>query len=144
MQTSRPSQRKAVKFLDAKIFIAAMSVAVTAGLWNLFSVNAVQADQAIMDTDSGPPPEPPLIESQDLHALPTLVPLVKVEIPQPGSLTAAPRSPASNSSLRSVTAPTPVVVQKFKPMIDQPQPVVVDNGRSGKSTKSVTRTRTSR
>jgi len=30
MQTSRTPQRKAIKFLDAKVFIAAMSVAVTA------------------------------------------------------------------------------------------------------------------
>lgn len=146
MQTSRAPQRKGIKFLDAKVFIAALSVAVTAGLWNLFSINAVQAELQETGPEDAYPPETPMVETQDMPALPTLVPLVKVE-PQPvdsPAVLALDNKPNNPPGLRSVTAPTQVVVQKVKPVFDQPQQVVDNGGRSGKSGRSATRTRSSR
>jgi len=50
MQQTRNVPKKAPKFMDAKIFIAAASIAVTIGLWNFFSHAAVLETMAAQQT----------------------------------------------------------------------------------------------
>lgn len=153
MPPTRANQPKGPKFLDAKVSIAALSIAVTAGLWNLFANSAMAAEKAGPAPDEGQT-APPVVESQASEAgllpLPTLVPLVKVTSPDAGA--AAPASqPAQNGAapaLRSVSAPTAVIVQKQRPLIDQPSVQVSDGGDRGNGGGSapapVTTTRSSR
>lgn len=138
MQTKNTNPRKPSKFIELKLLLTALSMAVTVGLWNLFSSNAVQAEKA-RNLPPSPPPAP--VVSQDLSSLPTLVPLISVS-DQP---TAAGDNPAATDKptlkLRSVSAPSQTIVQKGHPVVDQPGVVVITSG--GGSSQGVTSTRSS-
>jgi hypothetical protein len=131
MQSNR-TPRKGPKFLDAKVLIAALSVAITFGFWNLFSSNAIQANKTGPSVTLTLPPQPATDTSQDYPPLPTLVPLVEVNFEAQPQQVQAPvqaggvvpvvnnAQPAAGKqavTLRSVAVPTTVVVQKNKPQI---------------------------
>lgn len=148
MQANRPTPRKSSKFMDAKIFIAALTLAVTIGFWNLFSGSAYQADKAALPNGViTPPPQPPPDTAQDLPPIPTLVPLVVVDQPvavQAGKIETASAAPVLPAApLRSVAVPTVVIVQKNAPVINSGQTASGGGGGGGKS-KGVTTTRSSR
>ena len=132
LQPSHNSPRKGPKFLDTKVFIAALAVAITVGLWNLFSYNAFQPVAAAPGAAVTLPIQPETGESQDFPTIPTLVPLV--DIKSPVSVNAVPITQVQSSNqavsqesqsqrkakpaLRSVTVPTQVIIQKG-PVIQQ-------------------------
>lgn len=66
-------RRKGSKFMDAKIFIAVSSLAVTIGLWNVLS-NRAFTDQKPVQAAAGTSPVTASVE-EDLPPIPTLVPL---------------------------------------------------------------------
>ena len=150
MQAKRPTPRKSAKFMDIKIFIAALTLAVTLGFWNLFSGNAYRTDQAAVPSAvTTPPPQPPSGVAEDLPPLPTLVPLAAVE--QPATALAGKIEPANVQApvqaapLRSVAVPTVVIVQKNAPVIDSAQVASSGGGGGGGGkSKGVTSTRSSR
>lgn len=125
-------QRKPVKYLDAKVMIATLAVAVTIGLWNLFSVNAVRAEKAAPPALQAGPPDASAAQTQDLLPLPTLVPLVTLQdLPAraaPVEAGQAGQVPVQTGKLRSVTAPSVTIVQRNKPLVDAP---VVNSGGGG-------------
>lgn len=139
MQTPRSTPKKSPKFMDTKVLIAASSIAVTIGMWNLFSNGALNDQIASQKTVQAAPAEAPVAAGQGLPPMPTLVPLVDVTSLHTGQLTTAQDSgPLAASeiqpnklNLRSVTAPDQVIVQKVKPMFDQPGIVVIGGGSSG-------------
>ncbi len=132
MQPARPNQRKGIKFLDIKIFIAALSVATTVGMWNLVSNNAIQTEKTVPAAVLTLPPQPPSGAAQDLPPLPTLAPLISVSAPQAGVSTANYEQPAGLSApLRSVAVPTPEIVQKYNPVIVEPVTASVSGGGGG-------------
>lgn len=144
--------RKAPKFLDAKILIAALSAAVTVGFWNLFSgqalaVEAAQAKQPPQPEDDTAAVALPVEEPQTngLPPVPTLVPLM--DLSTAGGVTAdqqgLPAQPGSPALLRSVAAPTVAVVQKGKPVVDSPSVTVVGRSR-GSNPRPAASSRSSR
>jgi hypothetical protein len=123
MQSSRTPQRKAPKFLDTKVLIAALAMAVTIGFWNIFSSGAVQAEKAAAPTPVATVPPPTTSDTaQGLPPIPTLVPLITVSSAAPqqgGNLSVNKVQPNIQAlPLRSVSAPSLVIVQKGKPMVD--------------------------
>ncbi len=157
MPSPRKNPHKGIKFLDAKMMIASLSIAVTVGVWNLLANNAMLASQAAPNPTTSPPPDMPSGATDDLPALPTLIPLVTVapmRVNQPALIgsdanTAQDLSQPVTTGLKEVTAPTQVVVQKYKPVFDQP---VLGNGGGGGGggshssggSKAVTTTKSSR
>ncbi len=139
-------QRKPVKFLDAKVMIATLAVAVTIGLWNLFSIDAVRAEKAVPPALQADPPVSTAGQAQDLPPLPTLVPLVTLqELPAagqavPAGAVQASPVPVQTGKLRAVAAPTVTIVQKNRPMVDAP---VVSSGGGGGGRRPVARSRAS-
>ncbi|MDR3572443.1 MAG: hypothetical protein P4L50_01160 [Anaerolineaceae bacterium] len=119
-QASQNNKHKAPRFIDIKLFIAAMTLAVTIGLWNLLSNNLFDADKlaptAVVDVPSQPPPD----AAQDvppLPPLPTLVPVMQIDLSKNNTLAPANSvQPASSSiqpaQLRSVAVPTQTIVQQ--------------------------------
>ncbi len=141
VQNTRSSPHKKTRFLDTKIFIASLAVAVTVGLWNLLSNNAVQAEKVAPTPVVAPPPQPSSGEAQGLTfpPLPTLVPLVNAPAQQPAVQQAAGSGQAPQTqvnsqpgALRSVTAPDQTIVQKSKPVFDQAV-VTISGGGGGRS-----------
>lgn len=129
-------QRKVSKFLDTKMLIASLSVAVTVGVWNLLANDAyVQAKNQPKPNVAPPPQSDPAQGAAE--GIPTIAPLAPVTIqPQTGTNGAAqsasaPAAGAAAGQLRSVTAPTQAVVQKVKPQFGQSVDVVVVNGGGG-------------
>jgi hypothetical protein len=143
MQTPHNNHNKGIKFLDTKVFIASLSIAVTVGLWNLFSNEAILAAKGKANPNQSPS-QPPANEGQDLPPLPTLIPLVNGSNLQGNG--PAPVNQSQATILRSVAAPDQVIVQKVKPVIDQPVLVVSGGGSGGGSSSpvAVTTTRSSR
>jgi hypothetical protein len=132
MQPSRSqSPRKGPKFLDVKLLIAAIALAVTLGLWNLLSSNAAQVDTAAQ-VAAAPPPTTTDIP-QDLPPLPTLVALMPISSLQASKSAPAPQADAASptAELRVVTASTQAIVQKFTPVIDQPASVASSGSKGG-------------
>ncbi len=147
-----PAQRKGIKFLDAKVLIATLSLAITIGLWNLFSIDAVKAEQIDPPALASDLPDGAASQSQELPPLPTIVPLVELqELPAPAinapvsQAQANPALAAPTGKLRSVAAPPVTIVQKNKPLVDAP---VVGGGGGGggggqSSRRSAARSRSS-
>ncbi len=133
MQTPRNTPKKGIKFLDAKVFIAASSIAVTVGLWNVFSHGALLDQIASQKPVQAAPADPSVAAGQGLPPLPTLVPLINVTAAQGSQAAALPagQSQPNTSNLRSVTAPDQVIVQKVKPVFEQTGGVVVIGGGGG-------------
>jgi hypothetical protein len=135
MQASRNNKHKSPKFVDLKLFIAALTVAITLGLWNLFSNNAVQADRLAPTVAVDVPAQPPVNVGQDLPPMPTLVPVLKI-VPSTTNAQAPanPVQPASSSAqpgeLRSVAIPTQTIIQRSAPVV-QSAIVVASGGTSG-------------
>jgi len=132
MQTNHNNKSEKPKFVDTKILIAALAVAVTVGFWNLFSNNAYSAEKSSPSVVVTLPPQPPSVAADNLPPLPTLVPLVDVTIPQvapaseavnvsqpdsqvPGTDNAAAQ-PQPGAPLRIVGIPTLAIVQQKKPV----------------------------
>ena len=137
MPANPPGSRKGPKFLDVKVFIATLALAVTIGLWNLLSMSNLQVSKANPDPLNAPAPQASGQDAQGLGPIPTLVPLVEVDTS--GSLAEQPVSGGGSNAnqpataLRSVTAPDQTIVQKAKPVFEQPQVVVVSGGSGGGS-----------
>ena len=148
MQSSRTPQRKAPKFLDTKVFIAALSVAVTIGFWNLFSGSAFQADKAAAAPTAVVtlPPSPPSDVAQDLPPIPTLVPRITVSsaVPQQGGTVSINKVQPNVQALplRSVAAPNLVIVQKSNIVVDAP--AAAGGGGGGGKSGGVAKTRSSK
>jgi hypothetical protein len=143
MQTQRASQNKGPKYLDTKVLIASLSIAVTVGLWNLFSNEAVLANQTDETTGQNPS-QTPASEGQDLPPLPTLVPPVDLSKVQGSeSPTVVLQSQDQPVGLRSVTAPDQVIVQKVKPVIEDDKPTFTSSGGGSSNQSPVTQTRSS-
>jgi len=152
MQSNRNKKSEKPKFVDTKMLIAALAVAVTFGFWNLFSNNAYSAEKSSPSVVVTLPPQPPSVAADNLPPLPTLVPLVDVTIPQvaPASDTLstqpgnqAPVSdngiaqPQQTTPLRVVGVPTLVVVQKQKPVFgDQISSASTTDNSSSSSSSS--------
>ncbi len=133
MQANPKNKPGKPKFIDIKILIAALAVAVTVGFWNLLSSNAYSAEKSSPSVVITLPPQSPSVAADNLPPLPTLVPLVDVTIPQaglasdavnlsqPGSQAPVVDNPAGqlqpSSQLRVVGVPTQVIIQKAKPVI---------------------------
>ena len=138
MQNTPNRPRKGAKFLDVKVFIAALALAVTIGLWNLISAGNLQAAKANPDPVTAPPPQANAQDAQGFGAIPTLVPLVEVDTTaltasqtNVSNTTASGNQPAP--ALRAVTAPSQTIVQKSKPVFGQSQVVVVSGGGGSSS-----------
>ncbi len=143
---TRVNQRIRTKFLDTKLFIGALTAAVVIGCWNLFSHDIYQAEKAAPAAVLSLPPQPPAGVAQDFPPLPTLAPLISLNKGQANSLPviASKAQPAGQSlPLRSVSVPTPQIIQKINPVIVQPQPVIAGGGGGGRSSP-VTTTRSSK
>jgi hypothetical protein len=159
MPPSQNSSRKGIKFLDTKVFIAALSVAITVGFWNLFSNNAYQSVAAAPSAVTQPVPDD--TNGQDYPPLPTLVPLVDVTIPV--AIDTAPIMPQAQSNnmvvsvekqtqpkektaLRAVAVPTQKIVQKGPIMSQSVDTSSSSNGggSSGGGKKSAATTKSSK
>jgi hypothetical protein len=132
MQANPKNKPVKPKFIDIKLLIAALAVAVTIGFWNLLSNNAYAAEKSSPSVVITLPPQPPSVAADNLPPLPTLVPLVDISIPQAGLASdavnlsqPAGQAPAVDNSavepqpstqLRVVGVPTQVIVQKAKPV----------------------------
>lgn len=132
MPPIKTGTRKKAKYLDLKLLIASLALAVTIGIWNLLSYNAVLAEKAAAE----PPAQPdPNNMNQPAEALPTLVPLVEISIPTQTAplspIKSSPQGLGPNQPLREVSAPTQVVVQKIKPLIQQQVQVSLAGGGGG-------------
>ena len=136
LPSNRTARRKRPGLLGIKALIFTFSGAITIGFWYLLSNNAFVA--------TTPPAavalsaQPPANVAQDPPPLPTIVPLLQVSTSQSGFETkpiSAPQTAAVSQAipLRVVTAPSIVVVQKFKPVIgDQPAaPARTSSGAGG-------------
>lgn len=127
--------------MDAKIFIAVSSLAVTIGLWNVLS-NRAFTDQKPVQAAAGTSPVTASVE-EDLPPIPTLVPLADSAGFQPQANTAAQAS-QNPGGLRSVTAPNEQIVQKNKIVVDIQSPASSSGGsRSSSGPAPVTKTRAS-
>jgi hypothetical protein len=129
MQAKPPSKKqKVIKYLDTKILLGTLSAAVTIGLWNMFSSSALQQEKKPAEDISQPPQA--FGEEVGLPALPTLIPLLDVSGLQTEVMNVQVQTgPAP--ALRSVLAPTQVVVQKIKPVIDSAVVISNDDGGGG-------------
>lgn len=137
-------RRKTLKFLDIKVLISTLSVAVIIGLWNLFANNGFAIAKAAPKVIGAPSPEPLPGSSGDLPPLPTITPLLVISSLPADSAAVSSNSPAigqAPAALREVTAPTQVIVQKFKPIVAQQ---VGSGSITGGSASPVTVTRSSR
>lgn len=136
---TRTPRRKAFRFLGVKFLILAISGAITIGFWNLLSNNAfIAATPPAVVTLSA---QPPANVAQDLPPIPTIVPLIKLPLPQPSAKTvpeALPQAAPVNQAvpLRVVAAPTIVVVQKSKPSIGAQVSNTASNSSGGGGSKS--------
>jgi uncharacterized membrane protein YgcG len=135
MQNPKAGQRKGVKFAEIKILIATLSVVVILGIWNLLSNEAVQAEKIVPAPVVSPPSADFSTDPQVDSPLPTVVPLVDVT-----TITSAVavQQPVSNQPvkpsvlpLRAVAAPTQVIVQKYKPVVEQQVQVISSGGGGG-------------
>jgi hypothetical protein len=140
MQNPKASPRKGVKFAEIKILIATLSVAVMLGIWNLLSNEAVQAEKIVPTPVVSPPGANQGTDTLANSPLPTVVPLVDVSIV---TSVAAVQQPVSNQParqsvlpLRAVAVPTTVIVQKFKPVVEQQVQVISSGGGGGTSASS--------
>ena len=130
MQPTRPTPRKGAKFLDAKILIVTLSLAITIGFWNLFSNHAIQSAQSASGDNSAESAQPPANVSAGGPPLPTLVPLVDVTIPDTNGAMAAPvQGGVQAAPLRAVAVPTLEIVQKHNPIVGQA--VQASSGNNG-------------
>jgi hypothetical protein len=132
MQSNRNNKTGKPKFIDVKMLIAALAVAITVGFWNLASNDAYTAEKSSPSVVITLPPQTPSVAADNLPPLPTLVPLVDVTIPQINPVTEAVnvskpdnQAPAANNtaaqpqpttSLRVVGIPTLVITQNQKPV----------------------------
>ncbi len=153
MAANRPNSQKGVKFLDAKVLIAALSLVVTLGFWNLFSNQDLFDLKKNAPESKDPALQPQTVDISSLPALPTLAPLVDVKagtVQQNTAQKSAPQAgqPAATAPLRSVTAPDQKIVQNGAPIVDMGQPaVVVQSGggsRSGAAPAPITTTKSSK
>jgi hypothetical protein len=143
MQSSRTPQNRGPKFLDAKVLIAVLSLAVIIGIWSMLANNAFGLDQlAFKSTAAQPQPE------SGLPTLVALVPLATLAVNPPGDTAPVNQTQpdtAGQLPLRVVAVPTPVIVQKNAPQISGGVPVVSpDGGGGGGGSKAVTSTKSSR
>jgi hypothetical protein len=161
MPPSQNSPRKGIKFLDTKVFIAALSVAITVGFWNLFSNNAYQSVAAAPSAVTQPVPDN-TNNGQDYPPLPTLVPLVDVTIPvivdtapiiplaQSNNMVVSQEKqiqPKEKTALRAVAVPTQKIVQKGPIMSQSVDTSSSSNGggsSSGGGKKSAATTKSSK
>ncbi len=130
--TQNHHPRKGSKLVDAKLFIVALALAITIGLWNLLSNAAVQADKASATLSAPPPAQADAPAGQDLPPLPTLTSLVPIATLDPQAASSGNvnvSDPPQTTSLRVVGIPTQVIVQKFSPQVNQP--VASGGGHSG-------------
>jgi len=143
MQPKPLTKKKSSNSLGLKMLIASSSMALTLGLWGLFSRN--QEQSAVTTTDPGP--DSGQVAQEDLLGLPplpTLVPLY-TNLSPVAAQNGTNNAPA-NLSLRVVTAPTPFPTT----VAEQPvvQTVILDTsgGASGSSGsgKPAARSRSSR
>jgi hypothetical protein len=132
MQANRNNKPGKPKFIDVKLLIAALAVAVTIGFWNLLSNNAYSTEKSSPSVVVTLPPQPPSVAADNLPPLPTLVPLVDLTIPQVLPASAAVNlsqpgnqapvvdnsvaQPQPTTQLRVVGIPTQTIVQKAKPV----------------------------
>jgi hypothetical protein len=160
LQPTHNTPRRGPKFLDTKVFIAALAVAITVGFWTLFSNNAFQPVEAAPSAAITQPVQPETGEGQDFPPLPTLVPLIDVTLPvtvnaepvtQVKSSNQAvsqenPTQPNAKTSLRAVTAPTQVIIQKGPIVQQSVDTVSSSNGgsNSGGGKKSSATTKSSK
>jgi hypothetical protein len=170
MQANPKSKPTKPKFVDIKLLIAALAVAVTIGFWNLLSNNAYAAEKSSPSVVVTLPPQPPSVAADNLPPLPTLVPLVDVTVPQMNQAADAvnlsqPANPAPavdnsaaqpqpSTQLRVVGVPTQVIVQKAKPVFGDTITAASNNtdssstsnssGGSSKSSKSSSTTKSSK
>jgi hypothetical protein len=152
MQTNPRNKPTKPKFIDIKLFIAALAVAVTIGFWNLLSNNAYASEKSSPSVVITLPPQAPSVAADNLPPLPTLVPLVDVTVPQvmpasdavnlsqpansaPGVDNAAAQSQPS-TQLRVVGIPTQVIVQKAKPVFGDTITAASNNTDSSNSSNS--------
>lgn len=152
MVPNKPTQgnkRTQARFLDTKLFIGALSAALIIGCWNLYSQDIYQAEKAAPAAVLSLPPQQPANVAQGFPPLPTLVPLISLNEDQANQLpvSASEAQTAGQSlPLRSVSIPTPQIIQKVKPIIVQP--VITAGGESSQSgdssSKPVTTTRSSK
>jgi hypothetical protein len=141
----RSNLRKGSKFLEAKVLIVSLSLAVTFGFWSIFS------NQDLKKTESKPPdPEDPAqqVNGQVLLPLPTLSTLVQVKTGAAAQQTSVENAQQA-APLRSVSAPEQKIVQKGVPVVEIPQPVVIVESSGGGSNSAaapapVTTTRSSK
>ena len=152
MQANPKNKPLKPKFIDIKLLIAALAVAVTIGFWNLLSNYAYSSEKSSPSVVVTLPPQPPSVAADNLPPLPTLVPLVDVTIPQgmPGSDTAnlsqpanpapavdnAAAQPQPSTQLRVVGIPTPAIVQKAKPVFGDTITAASNNTDSSNSANS--------
>lgn len=143
MQPQRSAPRKGSKYLDTKMMIVTLSLAITIGLWNLFSSNAVQNVQSASGS-AAEAAQPPSEAGAGSPPLPTLVPLVAVDTStaNAGALVAVGQS----APLRAVAIPTQQIVQKHRPIVGQPVQASSGGGGGGGSSQPapVTTTRSSK
>jgi hypothetical protein len=132
--------RKPVKLLDTKVLIVTLSTAITIGMWNVFSHNALEIEKT--QANALPPQDPVNSETQDMAPLPTLVPLLDASArnANPGTVVQQDQV-AQPTSLRSVNAPSQVVVQKVKPIVESG---ITNTTGGGGGKDPVARTRSSR
>jgi len=134
MQPSRNNSNKKVKLLDAKVFIASLALAVTVGLWNVFSNNALQSEGISPASPVVAQPQSSTNTGEGFPPLPTLVPLADGPINETSAGTTIDQPAAGQPvQLRSVAAPTLTIVQKGKPVFDQAGVVVVAGSNGSKS-----------
>jgi hypothetical protein len=133
MAQNRPNPRKGVKFLDTKVLIAALSLAVTLGFWNLFSNQTIQNIKKSSAENQDAAQQPQTVEQSSFPPLPTISALVDVKTETIQQVTAqnAQQPAAGSAPLRAVTAPEQKIVQKGAPVVDMGQPVVVVDSGGG-------------
>jgi hypothetical protein len=152
MQANPKNKPEKPKFIDIKMLIAALAVAVTIGFWNLLSSNAYSDEKSSPSVVVTLPPQPPSVAADNLPPLPTLVPLVDVTIPQvmPASdavnlsqpansapaVDNAAAQPQPSTQLRVVGIPTQVIVQKAKPVFGDTITAASNNTDSSNSANS--------
>lgn len=142
MQPQRPALRKGSKYLDTKLMIVTLSLAITIGLWNLFSSNEVQNVQSASGA-AAEAAQPPSEAGAGSPPLPTLVPLVEVDTSTANA--GVPAAVGQSAPLRAVAIPTQQIVQKHKPIIGQPVQASSGGGGGGSSQPApVTTTRSSK
>jgi hypothetical protein len=107
------------------------------GVWNLLSNEAVQASISSPSPEVTPPQADAPGENPLQAAIPTLVPLVDLSTVSSVNVASSVQvsSPVSQTvlPLRSAAIPTQVIVQKNKPVIEQPVQVLASGGGGGGS-----------